>query len=87
MEQTCFRYSVQPQMEHIKDYTHTIAVMFEDMIDYADRNGLDRNEVVSEMLHDWIVLNPVKEVTQEDYKDWENSFGALLDSFEILDCN
>lgn len=38
-------------------------------------------------LHDWIVLNPVKEVTQEDYKDWENSFGALLDSFEILDCN
>lgn len=52
MEQTCFRYSVQPQMEHIKDYTHTIAVMFEDMVDYADRNGLDRNEVVSEMLHD-----------------------------------
>ena len=38
-------------------------------------------------LHDWIVLKPVKEVTQEDYKDWENSFGALLDSFEILDCN
>ena len=38
-------------------------------------------------LHEWIVLNPVKEVTQEDYKDWENSFGALLDSFEILDCN
>lgn len=38
-------------------------------------------------LHDWIVLNPVKEVTQEDYKDWENSFSALLDSFEILDCN
>lgn len=38
-------------------------------------------------LHDWIVLNPVKEVTQEDYKDWENSFGALLNSFEILDCN
>ena len=38
-------------------------------------------------LHDWIVLNPVKEVTQEDYKDWENSFCALLDSFEILDCN
>jgi hypothetical protein len=26
--------------------------MFEDMVDYADRNGLDRNEVVSEMLHD-----------------------------------
>ena len=38
-------------------------------------------------LHDGNVLNPVKEVTQEDYKDWENSFGALLDSFEILDCN
>lgn len=52
MEQTCFRYSVQPQTEHIKDYTHTIAVMFEDMVDYADRNGLDRNEVVNEMLHD-----------------------------------
>lgn len=52
MEQTCFRYSVQPQTEHIKDHTHTIAVMFEDMVDYADRNGLDRNEVVSEMLHD-----------------------------------
>lgn len=31
MEQTCFRYSVQPQTEHIKDYTHTIAVMFEDI--------------------------------------------------------
>ncbi len=38
-------------------------------------------------LHDWIVLNPVKEVTQEDYKDWDNSFDTLLDSFEILDCN
>ena len=38
-------------------------------------------------LHDWIVLNPVTDVTQEDYKDWENSFGTLLDSFEILDCN
>lgn len=38
-------------------------------------------------LHDWIVLNPVKEVTQEDYKDWENSFDTLLDSFKILDCN
>ena len=35
-------------------------------------------------LHDWIVLNPVKEVTQEDYKDWENSFDALHDSFKIL---
>lgn len=38
-------------------------------------------------LHDWIVLNPVTDVTPETYKDWENSFGALLDSFEILDCN
>lgn len=38
-------------------------------------------------LHEWIVLNPVTDITQEDYKDWENSFGALLDSFEILDCN
>lgn len=38
-------------------------------------------------LHDWIVLNPVTDITQEDYKDRENSFGALLDSFEILDCN
>jgi hypothetical protein len=38
-------------------------------------------------LHDWIVLNPVTDITQEDYKDWENSFGTLLDSFEILDCN
>lgn len=38
-------------------------------------------------LHDWIVLNPVTDVTPENYKDWENSFGALLDSFEILDCN
>lgn len=38
-------------------------------------------------LHDWIVLNPVKEVTQEDYKDWDNSFDTLLDSFKILDCN
>ena len=52
MEQTCFRYSVQPQTEHIKDYTHTIAVMFDDMVDYADRNGHDRHEVVSEMLHE-----------------------------------
>lgn len=38
-------------------------------------------------LHDWIVLNPVTDVTQENYKNWENSFGTLLDSFEILDCN
>lgn len=38
-------------------------------------------------LHDWIVLNPVTDVTPENYKDWENSFDALLDSFEILDCN
>lgn len=38
-------------------------------------------------LHDWIVLNPVTDITQEDYKDWRNSFDALLDSFEILDCN
>lgn len=38
-------------------------------------------------LHDWIVLNPVTDITQEDYKDCENSFGTLLDSFEILDCN
>lgn len=38
-------------------------------------------------LHDWIVLNPVTDVTPENYKDWENSFNALLDSFEILDCN
>lgn len=38
-------------------------------------------------LHDWIVLNPIKEVTQENHKDWENSFDTLLDSFEILDCN
>ena len=41
----------------------------------------------TQQLHDWIVLNPVTDITQEDYKDWENSFGALLDSFEILDCN
>lgn len=38
-------------------------------------------------LHDWIVLNPVTDVTPENYKDWENSFSTLLDSFEILDCN
>lgn len=37
-------------------------------------------------LHDWIVLNPVTDVTQENYKDWADSLGALLDSFEILDC-
>lgn len=41
----------------------------------------------TQQLHDWIVLNPVTDITQEDYKDWENSFGALFDSFEILDCN
>lgn len=41
----------------------------------------------TQQLYDWIVLNPVTDITQEDYKDWENSFGALLDSFEILDCN
>lgn len=35
-------------------------------------------------LHDWIVLNLVTDVTPENYKDWENSFDALLDSFEIL---
>lgn len=38
-------------------------------------------------LHDWIVLNPVTDITQENYKDWENSFDTLLDSFKILDCN
>lgn len=37
-------------------------------------------------LHDWIVLNPVTDVTQENYKDWADSLGALLDSFKILDC-
>lgn len=35
-------------------------------------------------LHDRIVLNPVTEVTQENCKDWENSFDALHDSFKIL---
>ncbi len=35
-------------------------------------------------LHDWIVLNPVIEITQKNYKDWENSFDALYDSFKIL---
>lgn len=38
-------------------------------------------------LHDWIVLNQVTDITQENCKDWENSFGTLIDSFEILDCN
>lgn len=37
-------------------------------------------------LHDWIVLNPVTDITQENYKDWADSLGALLDSFKILDC-
>ena len=35
-------------------------------------------------LHDWIVLNPVTEVTQENYKDWEDSFDALHNSFKFL---
>ena len=35
-------------------------------------------------LHDWIVLNPVIEVTQENYKDWENSFDALHSIFKFL---
>lgn len=35
-------------------------------------------------LHDWIVLNPVTEITQKNYKDWENSFDTLHDSFKIL---
>lgn len=129
----------QVQTEHIKDYNRTIALMFEDMVDFADRYGLSRDEVVNSMiydmhtlsgycdmnryrpmprrgrntqmtneefetvkkenagalqllldemrqLHDWIVLNPVTDVTQENYKDWADSLGALLDSFEILDC-
>lgn len=37
-------------------------------------------------LYDWIVLNPVTEVTQENHKDWENSFDTLYDSFKILGC-
>lgn len=37
-------------------------------------------------LHDWIVLNPVTDITQENYKNWADSLGALLDSFKILDC-
>lgn len=35
-------------------------------------------------LHDWIVLNPVTEITQENYKDWESSFDALQKQFKIL---
>lgn len=35
-------------------------------------------------LHDWIVLNPVTDVTQENHKDWEDSFDALHSSFKIL---
>ena len=37
-------------------------------------------------LNDWIVLNPVTDITQENYKNWADSLGALLDSFKILDC-
>lgn len=37
-----------------------------------------------QQLHDWIVLNPAKEVTQENYKDWENSFNSLRQHFKIL---
>lgn len=40
------------------------------------------NEI--QLLHDWIVLNPIKEVTQENYKDWENSFNSLRQHFKIL---
>ena len=35
-------------------------------------------------LHDWIVLNPVTEITQKNYKDWKDSFDALHSSFKIL---
>ena len=35
-------------------------------------------------LHDWIVLNPVIEITQKNYKDWKDSFDALHSSFKIL---
>lgn len=35
-------------------------------------------------LHDWIVLNPVTDVTQENHKDWEDLFDALHSSFKIL---
>lgn len=35
-------------------------------------------------LHNWIVLNPIKEVTQENHKDCENSFNSLRQHFKIL---
>ena len=47
----------QVQTEHIKDYNRTIALMFEDMVDFADRYGFRRDEVVNSMIYDMHTLS------------------------------
>lgn len=49
---TTYIVGEQVPTEHIKDYNHTIALMFEDMVDFADRYGFSRDEIVSSMIYD-----------------------------------
>lgn len=54
---TTYILGEQVPTEHIKDYNHTIALMFEDMVDFADRHGFDRDKIVQSMIHDMHTLS------------------------------
>lgn len=54
---TTYIVGEQVPTEHIKDYNHTIALMFEDMVDFADRYGFSRDEIVSSMIYDMHTLS------------------------------
>lgn len=54
---TTYIVGEQVPTEHIKDYNHTIALMFEDMVDFADRYGFSRNEIVNSMIYDMHTLS------------------------------
>lgn len=54
---TTYIVGEQVSTEHIKDYNHTIALMFEDMVDFADRHGFDRDEIVQSMIYDMHTLS------------------------------
>lgn len=64
MEQTAYMIGSNTPTEYIKDYTRTIALMFEDMVDYADRNGLDRNEVVRDMVQNMRTISAFSDMNK-----------------------
>ena len=53
---TTYIVGEQVPTEHIKDYNRTIALMFEDMVDFADRYGFSRDEIVNSMIYDMHTL-------------------------------